>query len=636
MSEGNADKKDAQMTDKQIIDWVLSCRNEADEAKRDRMMRNRENYDSFNLKYDFSHKEEGQSTEILSKQSMAVEQIKSFFQQALADLGEWWRAEAAYPDAETTMPIRPHEITKLTNHMLTEARYFTHVGDSIQSALLGSLAISKTYGCLKPKPRFVSRKKGRGSSLKRWVEKIDDKTWQMKFETIRQENYYPDPMGKGLYEIEDMWPDFHEVLALAEGDDAIYDSAAVKGLARSGETDAEEQSSRARETGQNTFSGGHRPKVKITEFWGTVLNPTSGEIEMENCVITIANDMVLLRKDPNPLWHQGSPYNASPLMEVANSVWHKAPMDAPTMHNRAITEIYNLIVDAGMKQVHAVSQLRKECLDNPAQVSDGIKPGTTLLVNSLLMPGAKVMEPVTAVTIPPEAFNILNIMSQEFNASALTNDLRQGVMPFRAVKATEVVEASQTITSVFQGMAKNYEARQSMPELELAWKTTAQNWDKISKEVFVSLFGAERGEQLSQMTPEDVFAATVNGVKFRVFGVTLTLSKAQDFRKLTTLLQTITASPQLMEEFVKKYDLGKTLGEIMTTLDIDKYKLEIPQTVQATMQAPQGAAPEQGGPDQMSQVPQAGAGSLQDMFSGGGPGIPQSQFPGSPATAGGQ
>jgi hypothetical protein len=55
--------------------------------------------------------------------------------------------------------------------------------------------------------------------------------------------------------------------------------------------------------------------------------------------------------------------------------------------------------------------------------------------------------------------------------------------------------------------------------------------------------------------------------------------------------------------------------------------------VQNTMAEPQGA-PDQGGPDMMSQVPQAGAGNLADMYSGGGPGIPQSQFPGSPATAG--
>lgn len=621
----------AKLTDKEIVDWVMNCRNEADEAKRERMNRNKNNYDMYHLRHDFSHKEEGQSTEILSKQSMAVEQIKSFFQQALADIGDWWQAEAAHPDGEEAMLIRPHEITKLTNYMLEKAGYFAHVGNSIQSALLGSLAISKTYGCMVSKPKFVARTKGRGKSFKRYVEKVEDKTWEMKFEVVRQENFYPDPTGKGLYIIEDMWCDYFDVLKLAEGDEAIYELDAVKKLSRAGITDSEENFDRSRETGQSTFDGGHRPKVKLTEFWGIILDK-SGEICYENCVATVANDTTLIRhpEDGNPLWHQTTPYTFSPLLEVANSVWHKSLMDAPTNHNRALIELYNLLVDAAMRQVHAISQLRKDALDNPAQVADGIKPGMTLLVNGGLVPGAKVLEPLTQVQVPNEAFNIFNIMNQEFNASALTNDLRQGVMPFRAVKATEVVEASQTITSVFQGIAKNYESRQSVKELELAWKTTAQNWDKISPEEFESLFGKQRGRELSQISPEEVFAATVNGVKFRVFGITLTLSKSQDYKKLTTMLQTIGAAPALMEEYLKKYDLGKLLAEIMTALDIDKYKLEIPKAQQMTMEAP----PEEGvpveGPDQMSQVPQAG--NISDMFGGG---MPSTAFPGSPALVGG-
>ena len=621
-------------TDKQVIDWIMSCREEASEAKRDRMSRNKDNYDMYHLKHDFSHKLAGQSTEVLSKQSMAVEQIKSFFQQALVDIGEWWKADACYPDAEEGMLIRPHEVTKLTNYMLQKANYFSHVGNSIQAALLGSLAISKTYGCASPKPRFVSRKKGRGKSLKRWIEKIEDQTWEMKFEVVRQENYYPDPSGKWLYEIEDMWVDYHEVLKMAQGEEAIYDLEMVKQLPKGSISDADQEFDSARETGQNTYSSGHRPKVKLTEYWGTILDSTSGEVIFENIVATVANDTYLIRKpEPNPLWHQRTPYSVSPLMEVANSVWHKAPMDSPTQHNRALIELYNLLVDAAMQEVHAVKQIRKDALDNPAQVENGIKPGTTLAVNSMLPIGGKVMEDVTTVKIPPEALNIFQVMNQEFNASALTNDLRQGVMPFRAVKATEVVEASQTITSVFQGIAKNYESRQSTRELELAWMTTAQNWDKISKEEFVSLFGSQRGEELSQMSPQDVFAATVNGVKFKVFGISLTLSKAQDFRKLTTLLQTIGAAPALMEEYLKKYDLGKLLGEIMRALDLDTHKLEIPRAVQMTMENPQEGAPVEGAPNQMSQQPGAGSGSLADMM--GTPQLPQTEFPGSPALIGG-
>lgn len=619
----------------QVRNWILACRDsEADDAKVNRMSKNKNNYDMFHLQHDFSHKEAGQSQEILSKQSMAVEQIKSFFQQALADLSEWWEASVCYPEMEAAMKVRPHEITELTNYMLTRANYFSHVGNSIETALLSSLVVSKTCGRLVPKPRYIARKKGRGAGLKRWLEKIDNKTWEIDFKIVRAENYYPDPTGARLYEIEDSWIDLHELHAMAEADED-FDQSLIDQLSGGAVDDSQENFEKARETGQNSTNSSQRPRVKITEFWGTVLDSTSGEILFENVQAMLANDtQLILPPRPNPLWHQKSPYTVSPLLEVANSVWHKALMDAPTQHNRALIEMYNLTVDAAMKQVHAVSQIRKDWLDNPAQVANGIKPGQVIGVGSQCPPGAKVMESLTQVQIPPEVFNVFNIMSQEFNASALTSDLRQGVMPFRAVKATEVVEASQTITSIFQGMAKNYEGRQSLKELELAWETTAQNWDQIDKEVFVSLFGAQRGEELFQLPPEEVFASTVNGIRFRVFGVTQTLAKAQDFRKLTTLLQTVAASPALMEEYLKKYDLGKTLGEIMTSLDIDKYKLEIPEAVQRTMQAP--PPPEQGGqgqpepqPDQMSQV------APPSMTEQMGQGIPHSSFPGSPALIGG-
>lgn len=621
------------MDNKKIVDWILACRDEADSAKIERLARNKDNYDMFHLRHDFSHKEEGQSEEILSKQSMAVEQTKAFFQQALTAFGDWWSAEVCYPDAEMTMAVRPHEITKLTNYMLERANYYSHVGSEVETALLSSVIVSKTSGRLIPKPKFIARKKGRGRGLKRWVEKIDDKTWELSYSVVRAENYYPDPKPGSirLYEIEDSWVDLHELRAMVEAD-SDFDSSLVEKL-KAGVEETEEDFNRSRATGETPPTEYPRKRVKLTEYWGTVLND-EGEVEYENVQVIVANDLhLILPPRPNPLWHQKSPYTVSPLIEVANSVWHKALMDAPTKHNRALIEMYNLMVDAAMMQVHAVKQLRKDWLSNPAQVANGIKPGMALDVNSMCPPGGRVLEPLVDTVIPPEAFNVFGIVAQEFNASALTTDLRSGVTPSSSQSATAVVEQSQTITSVFTGMAKNFENNQIVRELELAWMSAAQNWDQIDREVFVSLFGPQRGDELFRLSPEEVFASTANGIRFRVFGITQTLGKAQDFQKLTTLLQTVASAPVLLEEFLKKYDLGKLLGEIMTALDIDKHKLEIPEAVQRTMAAPPQGGPETA-PQDMSQVPEAG--SLNEYMTGTEtPGIPQSSFPGSPALVGG-
>lgn len=615
-----------------VKEYVLDCRREAEAAKSTRMSLNRDNYDMFHLRHDFTHKKSGQSTEILSKQKMATEQIRSFFQQALVNVGDWWKCATKDGTDGAGNLIRPHEVYKLTNYMLTRANFYSHIGNCVQEAILGALAIPKVHGCMKSSPKFRTRKEGRGKTYRKWVETTDDKTWELKLDIIRGENYFPDPTGSDLYEIEDCYMDLHHVKQLAEQYD-LYDKAVVAELQPWG--NKEEDQSKARETGQNAPPGARRAQVKITEFWGTIVDTDTGEIMHENCVVTLANDEHVIRKPtPNPLWHQRTPIIRAALMEVANSVWHTALADAGTKHNHALTEMFNLVLDSAMKAVHGISQIRIDDLDDIKQIANGIPFGTTLKVRSSLAPGMKVMEPVVTGSVPTDALNVMNVLGQEFNASMLTNDLRQGVMPFRAVKATEVVEASNTITSVFQGVAKNVETKLIQPQLELAWQTTAQNWDLIDAEVFVSLFGKERGEELSRMEPQEVFVATVNGLKFDVFGISLTMSKQADFRKLTTLMQTVAASDMFIEAFLAKYSPTKFIGEVMTALDIDKYKLEIDEASgppQGMPQPPQ-AGPPQAGPDQMSQVPQAGAGSLSDIF--GGASQPQRKFPGSPATAG--
>jgi hypothetical protein len=620
------------MENREIIDWILQCRDEAESAKTERLALNKNNFDMYHLRHDFSHKEAGQSQEILSKQAMAVEQTKAFFQQSLADFGEWWSAESCYPDAEVAMKVRPHEITKMTDYMLGKANYYSHVGNEVEQALLAALCISKTTGKMVSKPKYVAKKKGRGAGLKRWIEKTEDKSWELVTSLVSFRNYYKDPTSAGLYEIEDSWVDLHIAKNMIE-EDEDFDQTLADSLRGGAPDQSENEFDKARETGQSTPTDSPRHKVKLTEYWGDILDK-DGKVIYENVQAMVANDKdLILKPRPNPLWHQGRPYTASPLLEVAESTLHKALMDAPTQHNRALIEMYNLMMDAAMMQVHGLSQLRKDWLSNPAQVANGIKAGMALDVNSMCPPGAKALEPLVNVVIPAEVFNIFGIVQQEFNASALTTDLRSGGAS-TSMSATAVVEQSQTITSVFTGMAKNFENNQITKELELAWKTVAQNWDEIDREVFISLFGAQRGDELYRLPAEEVFASTVNGTRFRVFGITQTLGKAQDFQKLTTLLQTVASSPILMEEFFKKYDLGKLLGEIMTALDIDKHKLEIPQAIQNSMAAPPQEGAPVAGPQDMTQV-QSGA-SVNDYLSGmETPGIGQNQFPGSPATAGG-
>lgn len=597
-----------ELDDEYVKQYVLAMKDEAEQAKSSRMDLNSDNYAMYQLEHDFSHKTKGQSKEVLSKVRNATESSKAFFQQALADLEDWYRIEASDGTDGSAMLIKPYEMQKMLNYMMKRADYFSHVGASTQSGLLGALSISNICGKMVPKPKFKTKSEGKGRGYRKFVIVEDDKTWELRFENIRQEDYYPDPTGLDLYRIYEAVVDLHTVKALSKGDDAIYDADAVELLSDWGNGDLQNQK-KAEETGQDSTIGNMRPKVKLTEFWGTIVDAETGDVCAENVVVTIANELHVIRKPtPNPLWHQKTPLTAAALIEFANSVWGIAMMDAGTKHNRSLIEIFNLMLDSAMKSIWGVNQVRTDVLDDPSQLADGIRWGTNLKVNSGLPIGGKVMENVVTGTIPPEVITMFNLLNQETLTSMKTNDFRMGAQSMRAVKATEIVTAENSITSEFQGIAKNFEEKKIQPELELATWTICQNWDRIDKEVFVSLYGKERGEELARLEPQEIFVNVVNGMKFEVFGISLTLRRQADFRKWTTFLQTVGSSEIMIEAFLAKYSFEKVLGEIMSALDLNKGKIQIDQPKGPpggpTLNQPGGAPG--AAPDMMSQVPSAG------------------------------
>lgn len=619
------------MENSAIVKATQQYMSEAKEARRDRMYQNKQNYEAYHLVQDYSHKREGQSKEFLPKQAMAVEQISSFFQQGLVDTGEWFRVE---PEPGVSDPIMtPNEMVLLLGRQLDVNNFYTYVGDAIKLGLLGSLMIAKVGNRFIPKPvyhtkqDFISRKKR--------LYRTDKLFSQLDLQLIRQEDYYPDPnagwRGKPLYECQNMWMDLFEVKKLAEGPNKIYDMKVVNDLQMQLGTEEEQRLKKARETGQNITFSDYRKRIKLTECWGTLIDPDTGDVVMENCTWTIANDsMVIQEPTPNPFWHGESPFVVAPIIRVPHSTWHKALMDSGTKLNIAQNELFNLILDGGLMATHGIKQLRTDWLEDTAEVENGVYPGQTLKVNTNCPPGAKVLERVDTASVTAESLNVFNLTNGEANQAMLTNDLRMGTMPTRAVKATEVVEASQTITSIFNGVVKIIEESFISKLLEKSWMVVLQNMDDCDSSEVQDLIGKDRALALAAISPEDRFARGATGHKFKVFGVTSILNRMQDFRKLTSLLQTIGGSEMMMESFMKKYSLDKFLGEIMRALNINTDRIQIGEEEKAAMVAQQGvnqAAPNQG-PNLQSQIPQAGAGSIDTSQAGKmGGSVPQTNFP---------
>lgn len=600
-----------------VATCIWNYKEEADYARRNRYMLNRQNFECFHLRQDYSHKMRGQSKEFLPKQSMAVEQLAAFLQQGLMDFGDWFRIQPEDGVDAVQLKIKPDEIQKILVKQLEKNKFPNFFNDELKLGLLGSLMIVKVGVKEVNKPEFESRGVGLFGLKKQLIRK-DKKYYQLDLQLIRQEDYFPDPTGGKLYEVQRIEMDWHELNDMAKANPQLFNMDAVNSI-QSGEDDME-KTKKARETGQNVTYSQFRRRIVLYECWGTFLNRGTGEILHRNSVAAIdQNSNLIMPPRKNPFWHNSSPYVASPIIRVPLSVWHKALMDAPTKLNFARNELFNLTLDAAMMEVHGIKQLHANWLENPGQVQNGIPPGETLLVNAQCPPGAKVLERVDTSAVTAQAINVGTIIDREFYEGALSNDTRVGASAQHQVKATEIVASNQALTGIMNGIVKVIEEEAVAPLLDKAWMTIAQHADRLDPNELEALIGKDRAGIVSNLSPEDVFAESAQKHVYKVFGLSMTLNKIQDFKKIQALLQSIGASPQMMQEFLRKYSMTKLLGEIIKSLDIDENKI---------MADPQEAAARQ-----QENAQAAALQNQQDNTQGGQGTNPQSQIPQAASTS---
>lgn len=633
--------KSPSSNDRDVVQCVINFKQEADSSRRDRMLLNRRNFDCNHLKQDWSHKQEGQSREFLPKQYEATEQIVSFLMQGLTDLDGWYDTQLS-PGVKKAA-ITAKTVKTLLGRHLDKANFTSKFEETLKLGVLGSLMITKVHGRLAIKPKYVARttfSKGRAQS-KLYVR--NEKSWGLALDPVSPENYYPDPTGRGLYEIEYIEQDLFDVqrqVRSADNPDGIYDAAAVEALAGD-YGDWMKEAEKARITGQNVPEKSFRKKVRIHEFWGTILGPT-GEVLHENVVCAVANETHLIRKpEKNPFWHQKSPYIVSPIVRVALSIWHRALMDSATALNLTQNEIFNLALDNAMMAAYGIKQIRPGWLVDESEVSGGLMPGQTVRISEAAPPNAKVIERVDTAGLSPEVLAMFNIVASEGTAAGLTNEARIGGAS-KPTSATEVVESSQTLTSMLNGMVEMIEANFLRPLLERSWQVACQHVDDFDRDELEKLIGVDEAAMLLNLSPAQRFAATVNGLTYQVYGISSVLAKLKDFRRLTSLLQTIAANQILVEEFIRTYSFEKFLTEVMKALDIDVDKLKRDELLEAQAAVTKMLAGVASGPSPGQAIAAgavAGAGAnpdaqsqIQNVNSVRAGGVPETAFPPSRAT----
>ena len=90
------------------------------------------------------------------------------------------------------------------------------------------------------------------------------------------------------------------------------------------ESGGDSEQKRDEDLSQDTHLVKGRHRIRIDEFWGTLLDQ-NGQVMYQNCVCTVAAGKFMIRPPvANPLWHGESPFVVAPLVRVPHTVWHEA------------------------------------------------------------------------------------------------------------------------------------------------------------------------------------------------------------------------------------------------------------------------------------------------------------------------
>ncbi len=618
------DRPVAQGADLSVSTVFDSCFMEADRAKQSRMNRNKVNQAAYLNLQNWDHKADGQSREFVPKTAAALEQFTGFAKRALTQFGAWFTPEFGKNSAS---PITTEAVRSLLDCFLKNVAVEDNVRldfaslltDGLKMGALESLIVFKVHGQMMKRPRFTVQPGGptfttageTGGDPGEFAgftpdEPVQDeeKRWWLRIDLIATEEWYPDPTGRGLYEIHRTEMDLYTIQQAAE--EGIYDSEAVKQLVHSMELPDDEKREEWARNQDEATKPSFRKSIVVDEYWGHLLDE-DGSVVRENIVMTRANDIFLIRPpEDNPFWHKESPFVSIPLIRVPKSVWHRALMDSAVEINLAINELFNLILDGGLASVWGIKQVRINDLEDPSQISGGLAQGDTVAVKSTLPPGAKAIEQVTEGTVPPDAMVTLEMLNREFAAAALSNELKLGSLPPKQVLATEVVELSQSQAVTLDSIIADIEQALISTMLRKAWLTILQNMDDIADPAIVGAMGIDAAFALSQLSPAERFSLYGPLCTFRVHGLSATLSKVRDFQKFMALVQSVSSNPLLLQAFFTRYSPDKILQHMMKTLAINPEQIQRDQ-------------------EELARLPQdlAEAERLQQLAGGGGAGSPQ-------------
>lgn len=621
-----------EMQSDKLLKMFRLCVHEARRAQDRRREQNWRNHSIINGHYDAVEQRDTNSRDIKANQkkkrrvrlqtaSLAYDQFKAKMRQSLMNFDQWLAVvdENQRPDAIITDTVAK----RLLERSLERAKIKVHFADAIGLGAVESRACIKVCGRWDIDKKYVANK----NELR--VQK--KKRWNLSLKVVPFENLLQDPHDQThpLYLIEEYLTDKRNLWELADDEpkpDKPFKKDAVKELKSYTRPEGiEEEQQEKRGNADFAQRNSFRHPILVQHFWGTILDEDGlpmewykedgSEVYLENVFFTVANDKVLLTEPlSNPRWSQTVPYIYTNLMRRDNVTYTKAYLDDGIEASLLQDEMFNMLARGAKKTAMNVNLAKLSAFAKPEQLSDGIKEGMTLFINDSVQDPRLALASARTGEVPADGFQMYQEIKRVVADNFKTNQIDlSGNLPSKQVRATELVQSQQSISSLHDSTAADIEETFVEPLAEECWMELLQHSQHIPDEDLEYAFeghplGPDALEVFKDLSPAERFEEGAQKFRFRGKGVRELANNVKKSQALSQLFAIIGSNPLVQQEILDGgYSIGKMFGQVVKGSGIDaeeirmdedeiKIRRKVQEVIQAAMALGQaGVLPTGGG-----------------------------------------
>lgn len=558
-----------------ILDTLISYKREAETNRKGGMNPRddkwRQNLDLYWNRYDFSHKADWQSQNVMPEVPSYVDRFAAALKEALVSTPNGFYTVDDPYDKENNLgqAIKNMEDVWLSilgrNQVGTPMDFATVFEDQMK---LGALMAS--------------------SGVVLWKDDVPG--GRVAFESVDPRFVWLDHTYRGLYRIRRTEVDKADIARMAAKSGKLYNTDEMTRLVTSLLEDNREKSELS---GTSEEITSNRGPVVLDEYVASVVD-ARGNLVMDNDVVIIANDQFMIRgPEPNPFWHKKDWLVYTPLVPVPLSPYGRSYMEDFGSVAKIFTDLTNLILDATYTASMKAYAMVPAMLKDPTQVNSGIWPNKIFQLEEGYT-AEEFVKDIQLGNVDPAAVNIWQAIKSELSDAAGMNEIGLGQLPDKThIAATAVAGAQQSSSAMLRSIAQNVETRFLDPLLDLVWKTGLQ---KVSP----------NDVRMANAAGPEMFAALISRRKqlighpitFQARGVSGLIQRQQKLQSIMQVLQVIAQDQNVLAAFMQRVDIKKLTDLLFQLSNVDLSKIEISErermianVTQPMQQAAQNGSP---------------------------------------------